>query len=193
MNYLQLTHWNTFGSMHHLSNKKKNRFAWLTPLSPEVTANGPWVLAENETYRYFEADETHCRKIPIDSLLLLAASVLTIPSSSSTETRDTWKSACGRYRVEWKKQQSDSSRLFVQQAEDYYARIELFIDDALLAAFHEPVWPHLQRAPLISVDRLIVPSACLDALEASASNTQRTCAAPDNKGLPGDQEVIQAA
>ena len=156
--------------MHHLSNRNKNRFDWLPPLSNQESAKGPWVIVDNQTFRYLEQDQDQCRKISIGSLLLLAAGVLNIPNTTASNiTQDTWDSECGRYRVAWKKQISDSSRLFVQHKDDYYTRIELFIDDASVATFNEPVWPHLQRATLTSTDRLILPSGYLDALEVSAS------------------------
>ncbi len=155
--------------MHHLSKKNNNRFAWLPPLSNQESVKGPWVIVDNQTYRFLEQDQEQCRKISIGSLLLLAAGVLNIPNSTASNvTQDTWSSECGRYRVAWKKQVGGSSRLFIQHKDDYYTRIELFIDGASVATFNEPVWPHLQRATLTS-DRLILPSGYLDALEASAS------------------------
>lgn len=160
--------------MHHLSNKNKNRFAWLPPLGNQDSAKGPWIIVDNQTYRYLEQDQEHCRNISISSLLLLAAGVLNIPNTtSSSNTQDIWNSECGRYRVARKKQVSDSSRLFVQHKDDYYTRIELFIDDASVATFHEPVWPHLQSATSTSTERLTVPGDYLDALEASASKPLR--------------------
>ena len=158
--------------MHQLSQINSNRFAWLPPLSNQESAKGPWVIVDNKTDRYLEDKQNQYRKISIGSLLRLAAGVINIPNAAaSNTTQATWNSECRRFRVEWKKQTSDTLRLFVQDKDDYYTQIELFIDDASVATFNEPVWPHLQRAPLTSTERLIFPSDYLDALEASATSS----------------------
>jgi len=185
---------NTFGSMHHLSNKRKNRFAWLTPLSTQGATKGPWIITDNQTCRFFETDNARCRKISAASLLALAAGVLdTASSGSDNEMRDTWTSDCGKYRVDWIKQASNSVRLFVQQKEDYYARIELYIDNALMAAFHEPVWPHLQQSTPASTDRLVVPGDYLDALEANAIHIKQKPELSDIWSDGADDNMAQAA
>lgn len=157
-------------------NKNKSRFAWLTPLNPRSSTMGPWVLANNQTDKLVEADEPHSRKISMDSLLILAANVLKLSESSNNTnlTENQWDSICGRFSVTWQRMTGDSSRLFVQQANDYFARIELRMDDMLLAAFNEPVWPHLQRNHALNADKLFIPGDYLDALESNGMEGSRS-------------------
>lgn len=159
--------------MQHQHNKESSRFAWLTPLNPGSSTMRPWVLASNQTDKLVKPDEPHSRKISMDSLLLLAASVLnrSEPCSNTTLAEYQWHSLCGRFSVGWQRMSGDSSRLFVQQASDCFARMEMRMDDRLLAAFNEPVWPHLQRTQAFNPDCLFIPGDFLDALERGGAST----------------------
>jgi len=147
-------------TMHHTSHTK-HRFAWLTPMPGQQSSIGPWILCENRS-QHLPNTEPECVNITVDALLHLLASAL---DASNTRTENTVESTCGRFKAAHYRSENDSSRLFVQQRTDYFQRLELFVDGHLVVAFHEPVWPHLQRANLVDGNSLNLPQACVTMLE----------------------------
>ena len=146
-----------------------SRFAWLTPLAGHMNNNGPWLIVEENTSAIGLQLNEQCRKITRRGLLQMVSDVLYSNSESGSKmTQSHWGSSCGRFSVRLERADSNESRLFVQRAEDYFSRIELWLDGQLLAAFQEPVWPHLQTGNTSMSNHLSIPVECLDALEAGA-------------------------
>lgn len=146
-----------------------SRFAWLTPLAGHMNNNGPWLIVEENTSAIAQRPTEQCRKVTLRGLLQMISDVLYSTSESGSKTaRSHWGSSCGRFSVRLERADSDDSRLFVQRAEDYFSRIELWLDGQLLVAFQEPVWPHLQTGNTSMSNHLSIPADCLDALEAGA-------------------------
>lgn len=149
------------------SRMPNSRFAWLTPLAGQNNSNGPWLLTDNDTFRVEQDESITKSKITVKALLDILMGVLDVDSpETQLKTEDQWQSDCKRYLIRWHKQTSDTSRLFIQQRSDYFARVELYIDDNLLVAYQEPVWPHLQRSLPTKLERLTVPSDCIRSLQA---------------------------
>lgn len=154
-----------------------NRFAWLTPVSGQDNNQGPWVLVHNDTQRFAYDGSTAYRRISISGLLQFASGVLDIPKGLDQSRKQlVWKSACNRYRVEWHRHDGDGSRLFKQRPEDHFARIEIWIDKVLQAAFEEPVWPQLHESGSVTTNRLMIPTDLLTTLEASSLKNQKPSA-----------------
>ncbi len=143
-----------------------SRFAWLTPLDGQNNSNGPWLLADNDSFQVEHDSSDSISKVSVKGLLDLIMGVLDVDSpETQMKTDDQWQSKCNRFSVRWHRQDSDTSRLFIQQKSDYFARVELYIDGNLLAAYQEPVWPHLQRTLPTQVEKLSVPCDCISALQ----------------------------
>jgi hypothetical protein len=158
--------------MYHPSNAPTQRLAWLTPLSGQHTTPGGWLITHHLTQMTTITSEEH-RRITASSLLQLMSGVLQIPrQSSDTSVPLYWASDCRRYTATWQRGDNLTRRLFVQRAGDYFARIELIVDGVLVAAFQEPVWPHLQKPAENAVDRLLLPADCLAALEIASMHSQ---------------------
>lgn len=173
-----------------------SRFAWLTPLDGQNNSNGPWLLADNDTFRVEQDPKTAGSKISVKALLDLMMGVLDVESpDTQMKMKDHWQSDCQRYTIRWHKQSSDTSRLFIQQRSDYFARIELFVNDLLLVAYQEPVWPHLQRSLPTPVERLTIPCECINALQAGGRHTalQRLPQYSANQDTNEQGEDTQAA
>ncbi len=109
--------------------------------------------------------------ISAEALLNLLASGLFAKQSQSatidSERHDSTQSACEKFEIRRLKKTGDNTRLFVQQRADYFQRLELYVENELIAAFNEPVWPHLQHPNTGS--RLNVPLACIEFLESLAT------------------------
>jgi hypothetical protein len=145
---------------------RKKSLAWLPCLEPSTTSKGPWILSDNHTARFLDGYHQPVRKITADSLLMLAASVLTIPTPTSGKvSNNSWGSPDSGYCVKWCRPAATEDRLFVQNADAYFARIELFINGMLLVAFNDPLWPHLQKESDNTNHKLTVPCHFLDAIE----------------------------
>lgn len=173
-----------------------SRFAWLTPLDGHNNSNGPWLLADNDTFRVEQDPTITTSKVNVKALLDLMMGVLDVDSpDTQLKTKDQWQSDCQRFSIRWHKQSSDTSRLFIQQRSDYFARIELFVDDCLLVAYQEPVWPHLQRSLPTPIERLTIPYECIKALQAGGRHSALLrlprCSANQDTNEPG--EDTQAA
>lgn len=155
--------------LHNTSRTPNSRFAWLTPLDGQNNTNGPWLLADDDTFRIEQDPDMLTVKVSIKAFLDLIMGVLDVDAPDTCmKTEERWLSGCQRYEIRWHKQASDTSRLFIQHRSDYFARVELFIDDNLLVAYQEPVWPHLQRTLPTQIERLSIPTDCLHALQAGA-------------------------
>lgn len=155
--------------LQNTSFKPYSRFAWLTPLAGKNNANGPWLLTDNDTLRLEQEPSISTIKVSIKAYLDLLMGVLDVDSPlTSTKKEDLWQSDCQRYAIRWHKQAGDTSRLFIQHRSDYFARVELFMDDNLLVAYQEPVWPHLQRSLPTQIEHLPMPMDCLQALQKGA-------------------------
>ncbi|MFK7861837.1 MAG: hypothetical protein AB8B64_23690 [Granulosicoccus sp.] len=158
------------------TNSPNHRFAWLTPLQGQKSSTGPWVLCDNRT-QHLENNDTPCVSITVNALLHLMAACF---HPEELEERvdypglDHHASECGRFEIRKSRQDSCTSRLFVQQRTDYFQRLELYVDKQLVAAYHEPVWPHLQHPHQTASLRLTVPVACVDFFE----NLEQTQNAP---------------
>jgi len=158
------------------STSQQSRLAWLEPLSEQQNSAGPWRLKEYHSQWRAEQD-IQFRQVGINSLLNLVMGVLTHSSKGNSTLPDhTWVSNCGRFTVTWHKRQHDTTRLFVQDPDDFFGRVSLFIEDQLSVSFQEPVWPHLQRDTAHAVDRLVVPVECLRALTEGVADME-TCVA----------------
>ncbi len=158
--------------MQHHAHIPNNRFAWLTPVQSTATSKGPWILTENQTHHFASTTDEQSRKITVDGLLTLLASVLNLDSAQSRYSKcNSWQSECQKYRLILNKCKGDNSRLFVQRKDDYYSRIELYNEEKLIIAFQEPVWPHLQHSSLSDIGWLDIPTHCLLSLE---NNTRRS-------------------
>lgn len=177
------------------SQQENHRFAWLTPLQKCKTSKGPWVLCENNIDQLASRIATSdSSKVAVGALLSLTASVsgiLAAPNKSVSYNQ--WESACGRFAVVWHKQRNQSSRLFVQNRDDYYARIELHVDGQLAIAFQEPVWPHLHSQCSAEPDRLNLPTDCLLALEAGAAAANATAVCSNDSHIQPDEDNAQVA
>lgn len=161
---------NTFRSMQHQAQSVNTKFAWLTPLHDSKKSHGPWILSDNETQTYSALPIDARSKISVDGLLTLLSSILdTSPLPTELESSRTITSACGLYGITSYKQGSDSSRLFVQRKEDFYTRIELYIEGKLIVSFQEPIWPFLQDQVAPYGNRLEIPNDCLNWLEKTAN------------------------
>lgn len=175
--------------------QENNRFAWLTPIQKCKTSKGPWVLCENRIDRCSACSpDADTRKVAVGALLSLAASVsgiLAAPGKSVNYNR--WESPCRRFAVVWQKQRNESSRLFVQNRDDHYARIELHIDDNLILAFQEPVWPHLHTQSPDDPDRLNIPAQCLLALEAGAASARAITVCSNDSQIDSGESDAQVA
>ena len=92
-------------------------------------------------------------------------------------------SQCKRFEARFIRKDTNHTRLFVQQKEDYFARLELYVDKQLVAAYQEPVWPHLQKPHPSSGEWLSIPQGCVTLLEnAGASRSGYDSAAnSDNR------------
>lgn len=145
----------------------KHRFAWLTPMPGQKSSIGPWTLCENRTQHLTHTD-SDCVNVTVGALLHLLANAL---NATDAHKQNSIESECGRFKAVHHRNESDSSRLFVQQRSDYFQRLELFVDEQLVVAFHEPVWPHLQRANLGSSTRMNIPQSCISLLETQARNS----------------------
>ncbi|MFK7889402.1 MAG: hypothetical protein AB8B63_01200 [Granulosicoccus sp.] len=175
------------------SRTPNSRFAWLTPLDGHDNSSGPWLLTDDDTFRISQGMTDKITKVSVKGLLDLMMQVLDIETpTAQLKMQDEWKSICGRYNIRWHKQVSDTSRLFIQQRSDYFARIELYIDEHLIAAYQEPVWPHLQRSLPTPTERLPIPADCLQALQSARVEPgsrllpQTSAANQDDIDLPGD-------
>lgn len=160
---------------HVHSDSPTHRFAWLTPLHGQKTSTGPWVLCENRT-QHLDNIDIPCVNITVNALLhLLATSFNTdeLDGQKSVSNYDGHVSECGRFEVRKHQQDNCSSRLFVQQRTDYFQRLELYVDKQLVAAYHEPVWPHLQHPHPAAGSRLTIPIACVELLENAARELVR--------------------
>ncbi|MFK7995189.1 MAG: hypothetical protein AB8B87_13680 [Granulosicoccus sp.] len=162
---------------HVHSHPTNHRFAWLTPLQGRVTSTGPWVLCENRT-QHLENSDIPCITITVSALLqLLAASFPSEEPGGQQQSNacDSHISQCGRFKALKQRQDNCSSRLFVQKRSDYYQRLELHVDDTLVASYQEPVWPHLQHQHPATMARLTIPAACVEMLESAARSQASNC------------------
>ncbi len=158
---------------------------WLQPLAGHSEKNSPWLLAHDSTPALV-AKGNVCQRVSIyDFLHTLSGIVNNIKSKGSNEMLPIWTSTCGTYSVMWHKEQSNTSRLFVQKADDYYARIELHVNDVMRIAFQEPVWPHLQNESIKS-EYLSIPCKCFAELEADGIM-------PDSANSANHDHAYQAA
>mgnify|MGYP000698391481 CR=1 FL=1 len=149
--------------------RSDSRFAWLTPLPGHTNQTGPWLIVEDYTSQLGQKITDPARKVSCDCLLQMMGDVLEVASETgdqSTHTR--WTSSCGSFSVLCMKGTGDDSRLFVQRPEDYFSRMELYVNGKLLAAFQEPVWPHLQQSSPSASKHLSISADCLDALQNGA-------------------------
>ena len=170
-----------FGSMQHRPHFSNNRFAWLTPLQENKASQGPWILTENKAHLYANTLDDSSRKITVDGILILIANALDFDSIRDCGIAGCeWQSDCGKYKIMWNKQKSDSTRLFVQKREDHYSRIELHIDGELVLAFQEPVWPHLQHNSPSKTSRLDIPTGCLRSLQVGNGSISETNGAKES-------------
>jgi len=178
------------------SANSSHRFAWLTPVQKQESSTGPWVLCENRT-QHLEKGDLPCVRVTVNALLnLLATSIhpkgLDGQNELTGEHRIT--SGCGRFEARQIKQNNDTSRLFVQQSTDFFKRLELYIDDELITAFHEPVWPHLQQPQHATGSRLTLPLACVDMLEKAAQSLSDQYGSLDaTQQLPSNDSEAAAA
>lgn len=159
--------------MHKEYHRSDNRFAWLTPLPGHANQTGPWLIVENNTIRPEHDSTERCRKVSCDYLLQMMIDVLDSTSQTGDEpTHTRWTSSSGHFSVLRKQGASDDSRLFVQRSDDYFSRVELYVNGELLVAFQEPVWPHLQPASPAASNRLSISADCLEALQGGALANQ---------------------
>lgn len=152
--------------------QRQSRLAWLTPLQISQCFGKSWVLTYTSSQLIDRAD-TPCTKVTEDALLLLLEATVDANQRKGHAEHgisSTFTSDCGRLEVHWRQQKSTAERLFVQQASDYFQRIELIIDGNIAAAFQEPVWPHLQAPRSETKTKLMIPTICIKLLE-SASKT----------------------
>ncbi|MFK7854682.1 MAG: hypothetical protein AB8B79_11240 [Granulosicoccus sp.] len=111
-------------------------------------------------------------KLSTASLLELMSTAINVaPASSEPVSTSVFQSDCQRFRLISIKQKNDSKRLFVQNRNDFYTRLELYIDEILVLAFQEPVWPHLQHKTTTPIHAVELPTACLNWLESGIKNT----------------------
>lgn len=169
--------------------QRQSRLAWLTPLQISQCFGKSWVLTYNAAPMNTSA-ATPSTKVTEDALLLLLEATVDA-NQRNTNGADgacsTFASACARIEVHWRQQKSTAERLFVQQASDYFQRIELMIDGRMIAAYQEPVWPHLQAPRSDTLTKLMIPTECLKVLEAAATTgsrlptqTQQVANSPNN-------------
>lgn len=160
---------------------------WLQPLASHSEKNGPWLLA-HDTTPALVAKGTVCQRVSIyDFLHTLSGIVNSRENKGTNEMLPIWTSTCGTYSVMWHKEQSNTSRLFVQKADDYYARIELHVNHVMRIAFQEPVWPHLQdKSKAIASEYLSIPCKCFEQLEADG-------VMPDSANSANHSDAYQAA
>lgn len=134
------------------------------------------MLCENRT-QHLENLDIPCVSITVNALLhVLAASFNTdeLDGRNSVSNYDGHVSECGRFEIRKHQQDNCCSRLFVQQRSDYFQRLELYVDQQLVAAYHEPVWPHLQHPHPAADSRLLIPTACVELLENAARELSHT-------------------
>lgn len=149
------------------SSQRQSRLAWLTPLQISQCFGKSWVLTYNSS-QFKAKTDTPCTRITADALLLLMETTVDAnqhDAFSANGVCSTFKSDCGRFEVRWQKQESTAERLFVQQANDYFQRLELIIDQNITATFQEPVWPHLQAPKPETLKTLMIPTSCIKWLE----------------------------
>ncbi|MFK8083930.1 MAG: hypothetical protein AB8B97_26920 [Granulosicoccus sp.] len=161
------------------------------------TSTGPWVLSENRT-QHLENGETSCVSITVNALLhLLGASFHTegLSLHSNLSEHNEHQSACERFEVRRHQMDNCTSQLFVQQRTDYFQRLELYVDKQLVAAYQEPVWPHLQHQHAAASKRLTVPVACVEFLEnlANAQIVPYDIADSANQAQCEENDDIEAA
>jgi len=155
--------------------QRQSRLAWLTPLQISQCFGKSWVLTYNAASMNTSTD-TPLTKVTEDALLLLLEATVDATqrkTNGAEGASSTFKSACGRIEVYWRQQKSTAERLFVQQASDYFQRIELLIDGRIIAAYQEPVWPHLQAPRPDILTRLMIPKDCIKLLESAATTGSR--------------------
>ena len=181
------------------STPSNQRFSWLNAPAVSTAANGPWILSENKAVTSQSPADCWVN-LPAKTLLTLLGSGLTAAQSQSATilatTHDHAHSTCGRFEIRRLRQLGDSARLFVQQRDDYFQRLELYVENELIAAFNEPVWPHLQQSA-ISV-RVSVPAACIQFLEfitahKTETETQTLCESANQADIGKPDEAVAAA
>lgn len=138
---------------------------WLQPLASHSETNGPWLLTHDSTPALV-AKGVVCQRVSFDEFLhTLSGIVNSYENKGFNEMLPIWTSSCGTYSIMWHKERGNTSRLFVQQADDYYARIELHVNGVMRVAFQEPVWPHLQdKTRAVKNDYLSIPCKCFEEL-----------------------------
>lgn len=153
------------------------------------------MLCENHTHRL--PDRQHATaNVTIDALLRLMATAFLESSEelgNPISTPDSYISKCHRFEIRRQKNDEDNTPLFVQQQTDYFQRLELFIDNQLIAAYQEPVWPHLQDQQSLGVSQLNLPVACMEFLEHRASSTSGSHSSLESANQAFHQDDDQAA
>ena len=142
------------------------------------------MLCENDNQNFAHCCAEHTR-ISDNALLQMLATAFDKRERQGENTPGddhSIRSQCNRFEARLIRQNTNHTRLFVQQKEDYFARLELYVDKQLVAAYQEPVWPHLQKPHPSSGEWLSVPQGCVTLLEkAGASRSgDDTAANSDN-------------
>ena len=125
------------------------------------------MLCENDNQNFANCCAEHTR-ISENALLQMLATAFDKRERQGQNTpgdEHCIRSQCNRFEARLIRQDINQTRLFVQQKEDYFARLELYVDKQLVAAYQEPVWPHLQKPHSSSGEWLSVPQGCVTLLE----------------------------